>query len=212
MDSKRRYPASFLAACAIGLFLFVPGILGQTPVPRFDDYPIRETFTGKTAPLVLSRAARAYRTRLREAAREKPNFAGHFIVTTWGCGTECVTGAIIDAKTGRVFMLPTTLCCWGAGVDNKFNPVEFRLNSNLIVLSGARNEKEGDEATRFYKFERNQLALIRSIPRQLLLFLAPRPALGLQCGSSAQTAWQCAASPLLLAFFFESEKCVGCFF
>ena len=62
-------------------------------------------------------------------------------------------------------MLPTTLCCWGAGVDEKFNPVEFRPNSRLIILSGARNEKEGDLATRFYKFENNQLALIRSIPR-----------------------------------------------
>ena len=45
------------------------------------------------------------------------------------------------------------------------NPVEFRPNSKLIVLSGARNEKEGNAATRFYKFENNRLALIRSIPR-----------------------------------------------
>jgi hypothetical protein len=134
-------------------------------LPRFTDYPVSESFTGKNAPLILSREARPYRTRLNEAARQKPNFAGHFIVTTWGCGTECVLGAIIDAVTGRVFMLPTTLCCWGANVDEEFNPVEFRPNSKLIILSGARNEKEGDLATRFYKFENNRLILIRSIPR-----------------------------------------------
>ena len=74
-------------------------------------------------------------------------------------------GAIIDASTGRVFMLPTTLCCWGADVDEKFNPVEFRPNSKLIILSGARNEKEGDGAARFYKFDNNRLVLIRSILR-----------------------------------------------
>jgi hypothetical protein len=49
----------------------------------------------------LTRAAREFRTRLREAARDKPNFAGRFIGTTLGCGTECVQGAIIDARTGR---------------------------------------------------------------------------------------------------------------
>jgi hypothetical protein len=37
--------------------------------------------------------------------------------------------------------------------------------SELIILSGARNEKEGDEATRFYRFDNNRLVLIRTIPR-----------------------------------------------
>ena len=69
----------------------------QTAVPRFGDYPVNERFAGKTAPLFRSREARMYRTRLSEAAHENPNFAGHFIVSTWGCGTECVMGAIINA-------------------------------------------------------------------------------------------------------------------
>jgi hypothetical protein len=147
---------------AVALFVWSLNVNAQTGVPRFSDYPVNESYSGKTAPLVFTREARMYRTRLREAAREKPNFAGHFIVTTWGCGTECVTGAIIDARTGRVFMLPFTLCCWGADVDEKFEPVEFRRNSKLIIFSGARNEKEGDNATRFYKFEKNRLALVSS--------------------------------------------------
>jgi hypothetical protein len=155
---------NILTAGAIASFICISVAHAQAP-PRFTDYPVKEHFNSQTAPLVLSREARVYRTRLKEAAREKPNFAGHFIVTTWGCGTECIMGAIIDANTGRVFMLPTTLCCWGASVDEKFNPVEFRSNSKLIILSGARNEKEGDEATCFYKFENNRLVLIRSIPR-----------------------------------------------
>jgi hypothetical protein len=150
---------------AVGWFVFCASVASAQKLPRFMDYPVSESFSGKTAPLVLSREARMYRTCLNEAARQKPNFAGHFIVTTWGCGTECIMGAIIDSAKGRVFMLPTTLCCWGANVDEKFNPVEFKANSKLIILSGARNEKEGDAATRFYKFENNRLVLVRSIPR-----------------------------------------------
>ena len=154
-----------LSIAAMALFVCTCSVSGQTGVPRFNDYQVNEHFAGKTAPLVLSREARMYRTRLKEAARERPNFDGHYVVTTWGCGTECIMGAIVDARTGAVFMLPTTLCCWGANVDDKFNPVEFPLNSKLIILSGARNEKEGDDATRFYKFEHNRLVLIRSISR-----------------------------------------------
>jgi len=150
---------------AIVLFVATLNANGQAGVPRFDDYPVSERFNGKTAPLVLTRAAREFRTRLREAARDKPNFAGHFIVTTWGCGTECVQGAIIDARTGRVFMLPFSLCCWGAevGVDDRFKPVEFRLDSSLIFLSGARNGKDGDYATRFYRFRDNRLVVLKSV-------------------------------------------------
>lgn len=152
-------------AAAIALFVGTLSVTAQTGTPRFTDYPVSERYTGKTAPLVLSRAAREFRTRLRQAAREKPNFAGRFIVATWGCGTECVEGAIIDARTGHVFMLPFSLCCWAAtGVDESFKPVEFRPNSSLIVLSGARNEKEGDLATRFYRFQKNRLVLLKSIP------------------------------------------------
>jgi len=144
-------------------FSFV--ITGQAQTPQFKDYAVSERFTGKVASPVLTGESRNYRTRLRDAARGKPNFAGHFIVTYWGCGTECVEGAIIDAHSGHVFMLPTTLCCWGMDVDDKFEPITYRPDSKLIILAGARNEKEGDNATRFYKFENSQLVLIKSVPR-----------------------------------------------
>jgi len=137
----------------------------QERVPQFKDYPVREQYRGEThAPLLGSREARMFRTRLREAARGKPNFAGRYIVATWGCGTACLQGALIDARTGRVYMLPATRCCWQA-VDENFKPVEFRPDSRLIILSGSRNEKEGDEGTHFYKFENNRFVLIRTVRR-----------------------------------------------
>jgi hypothetical protein len=150
---------------AVALFAGTLNVTAQTGIPRFNDYPVNERYTGKTAPPVLSKAARQFRTRLRQAAPEKPNFAGHFIVVTWGCGTECVEGAIIDAKTGQAFMLPFSLCCWGpgTGVDDNFKPVEFRLNSSLIVLSGARDEKDGDYGTRFYRFQNHRFLLVKTI-------------------------------------------------
>jgi hypothetical protein len=161
MTMQKLLTGSVLVGVAL---LATLNVNAQTGVPRFTDYPVHEKYVGKTAPLVLSREARMFRTRLNDAARGKPNFAGRFIVTTWGCGTECMQGAIIDAKTGRVFMLPFSLCCWAPStVDENFKPVEFRLNSNLIVLAGARNEKDGDYATRFYRWQNNRLVLLKTV-------------------------------------------------
>jgi hypothetical protein len=140
------------------------GLALQSPVPKFKDYPAPPTTIEQNAPLVLTRSDRNYRTRLREAAKEKPNFAGHYIVVIWGCGSECVVGAAIDAQTGRVFWIPHSTCCWGI-VDDKFAPVEFRLDSSLIIFSGLRDEKEGDDGTHFYNFKNGRFIHIRSVPK-----------------------------------------------
>jgi hypothetical protein len=49
-------------------------------------------------------------------------------------------------------------------VDDKFQPVLFRLNSTLIILSGLRNEKDGDQGAHFYTLQNDQFVHIRDIP------------------------------------------------
>lgn len=72
-------------------------------MPRFKYYPVTEIYKGKNAPLKLTRADKKFKTRLKEAVDNyQANFAGHYILTTWGCGTNCPDGAIIDARNGRV--------------------------------------------------------------------------------------------------------------
>jgi hypothetical protein len=51
------------------------------------------------------------------------------------CGTECVQGAIIDARTGRVFMLPFSLCCWGTDVGVKIGSSRWNFASTAALLS-----------------------------------------------------------------------------
>lgn len=127
----------------------------QSKMPQFRNYPAAASLTSANAPLKLTRGDRSYQTRLREAAKEKPNFAGHYILAAWGCGAECLMGAVIDAQTGKVYWFDFTICCWGATDDN-FEPIEFRKDSKLIVFSGLRNEREGDDGAHFYKFENNR--------------------------------------------------------
>jgi hypothetical protein len=95
--------------------------------PRASDYPATPFAGAHADPDVRSdpRSAR-YRTQLRNWAREKPNFAGHYVLATWGCGTGCTEIAIIDVASGAVFHpmptrrlgAPTSAPCataWTAG-------------------------------------------------------------------------------------------------
>ena len=83
---------------------------------------------------------------LREAAGQEPNFAGHYILTGWACGSSCIQTVAIDAITGLTIWLPVTLCCWDPGVDD---PRSFRRDSRLLVLRGQRNEAGGQGPWRY---------------------------------------------------------------
>jgi hypothetical protein len=95
--------------------------------PQFDDYLARDTFPSPPAGVDLRSApgARRYRTRLTEGAKEGPNFAGHYTVVEWGCGSPCWQFAIIDARTGQILLY-----------DPKafyIRPPLFRRDSRLLI-------------------------------------------------------------------------------
>lgn len=75
--------------------------------PKLDNYPVTETWQGHAASVqVTSRSEHQFRTQLRKAAQKPPDFAGHYRFAFWGCGTQCVGGALIDLETGKVFQPP----------------------------------------------------------------------------------------------------------
>jgi hypothetical protein len=141
--------------CAAAVLVSHSVALAQGRAPRFRDYPVGGIYRGRAVRVVLTPDNRLFRTRLRAAARQPPNFAGHYVVTTWGCGTGCRSGAVIDLKTGRVYPLPHQLCCWPYGEPPYPEPLEFRAGSRLLVLTGARaatETEEGEVGRHFYEF------------------------------------------------------------
>jgi len=136
--------------------------LAAADAPRFQDYPAK-VYSGPVHASDLSAhpEARTYRTRLKNAAKAQVNFAGEFILTSWGCGTTCIMGAVFNAKTGQVTFLPSTVCCWG-DVDDDFRPIKTRADSRLIVLSGLRNEEEPMGA-HFYEFRDGEFQFIQTV-------------------------------------------------
>jgi len=96
-------------------------------LPRFDDFPVRPTFSGRPLPVNLLSHPRAlrFRDRLISGAKIGPNFAGHYTVVRLDCGTDCQQPVILDARTGGVVMAPFS------------TQVGFRihLNSRLIIAN-----------------------------------------------------------------------------
>jgi hypothetical protein len=141
------------------------GLVGfaQPAAPRFEEYPAAGKYNGKNAAVVLAgKDDREYRTQLRDAARKQPDFAGHYVVAQWGCGGGCVMGAAIDLNTGTVAWFPGTICCW-AETDDKFEPVRYKLTSRLIVFSGERNEKDGDDGQHYYELKDGKFVHVLSV-------------------------------------------------
>lgn len=121
--------------------------------PKFSNYPVTNLYTGKNAPIKLTRENRVFRTRLTKASKEKPDFAGRYILASWGCGHQCLMGGVIDAKTGKVYRLPFSICCWGSDYDDNFEPIDYRIDSKLVIFTGARDMAAGDAGKHFYIFD-----------------------------------------------------------
>src|SRR5438552_10207925 len=81
--------------------------IGQARQPQFQDFPVSNVWHGKNAKLRLrTYNEKLFLTRLTEAAKGPPDFAGHYKIAGWGCGSVCASGALIDLKTGAIHPLP----------------------------------------------------------------------------------------------------------
>ena len=170
---KKEIAAVFIAMLFAGaeptseVFARASSLNPRADTPRFEDFPVAEAeqFKGKPAAVKLvSPEARKYRTVIREGSREEPNFAGHYTIIEWGYGAGCVQFAVVDAKTGSVFM-PSFYVGPRALVEGETaepeEPLQYRIDSKLLIVSGSRNEK--GEGVYYYKWDGKRLELIKTV-------------------------------------------------
>jgi len=118
----------FVPACFFSLVAVTAVASESLP---FDKYPSR-IFRGKPAvPQLRTPLALEHRTAIRNGAKHGPNFAGHYTVVDWGCGTSCGVYVIMDARTGEIHEPPEI----SKGVDLGIAGPEFRPNSKLMVVA-----------------------------------------------------------------------------
>jgi hypothetical protein len=150
----------FLTRAIFILVVCVVSITAQQKrLPRFEDYAVRENYKGKVASVKLASAgARMFRTMLRQDAKEGINFAGHYIIATWGCGSDCHSFGIIDAKTGNVYF-SDLISFVGGQLSQEEDRLQYRKNSRLLIVAGAKNDEEIGKF--YYEWKNNHLRLIR---------------------------------------------------
>lgn len=104
---------------------------------RFDGYPTKNTFNGKTAKLNMKdQYVRTFRTQLREVlAENRPNAAGKYSTFGFGYGSSgCIEAGAIDHTTGTPIQLGDLML----GCGNSDEDGDFRSDpkSNLVIVSG----------------------------------------------------------------------------
>ena len=176
----------FATLVAIALLTNTRMVWAQDGMPRFKDYPVTEMFVGRLAPPILvGPEQRMFRTRIRNAVLKgegvvadseskrlltKPgtNFAGKYVVVMWGCGSQCVMMAIVDAETGSVYDPPLS----GTGTE-LFVPLDdlsnmetaFRRDSSLMILRNAcRDFKDRRSCgTYYFNWKDNRFELVKFV-------------------------------------------------
>lgn len=130
----------------------------ESEPPKFSHY-LSEPYDGPRASVnLVSDFDKNFRTRIRGTQSQPVNFAGEYVLSTWGCGTSCSMGVAVSSRTGRVVALPGTACCWKGEGER----VIFKKNSRLLVLAGLINEG-GKYGAHFYELKNDQFVHVKTI-------------------------------------------------
>ena len=143
--------------------------------PGFGSYPVAwqsgPPHGIAAEPILGSRKAKQYRSVIRAEFHQPANFAGHYRIALWGCGTDCRDFAILDKKTGKVYTMPGVNEIAGV-MGNDDERVDFRPDSRLLVISGCFNDdcipdntRDNPKAGKYhYLWNGKKLQLIHASP------------------------------------------------
>jgi len=132
---------------------------------KFQDFAVSDIFQGKPAlPILATQAQRMFRTAIRRAVAKGPNFAGHFTIAAWGCGAGCVSAALVDTKTGRIYSMPfgsLSMPIQENEADRQYQGPVYQLKSRLFIADGCLDEDEKSCGTHYYEWKDHQFRLLR---------------------------------------------------
>ena len=100
---------------------------------QFDKYKVDKVYKGQLASPNFSTdpEARYYITSIKEGCKEKGvDFAGHYTIVQWGCGTICSKMAIVDRISGQIIysQIPFDATDGHSG-DN------YKIDSRMLIIN-----------------------------------------------------------------------------
>jgi hypothetical protein len=71
--------------------------------PDYTSYATTQSFSGRAmVDFSTNEAAAHHRTAITKDIADGVNFAGKYVVSTWGCGDGCKGLAVINAESGKI--------------------------------------------------------------------------------------------------------------
>ena len=144
------------------------------PLPEFSDFSVSDEsiFTGTPAPAILSSEIdKSFKTRVKDAAKAEVNFAGHYTLSSWGCGSGCEQVVVVDAETGKTVWLPFFL--YYSPTDPEVEEgLEYKKDSKLLIINAQKfydNEKDDVETEEsgynrhYFKLEDGEFIQLKSL-------------------------------------------------
>jgi len=166
MGVRNKIGALALVACICLPLSTDSGKLQTRSSPEFSDFHVEQVYSGRNATPKVTAEWQSFKTRIREAASQPPNFAGAYRIVEWGCGSDCVRFVLLDLKSGSVHAPPFESLWLDAFAKYGWygKGLEYRSDSRLLIADGCPDEKC---ATYYYEWTEGAFHLIRAIPRHL---------------------------------------------
>jgi hypothetical protein len=150
-----------------GCYPITAADLVRKDAPAFEAYPAKPVKLKTTKLNIASnREARFFKSELRRGCAKGPNFAGHYTVAQWSCGTDCVEFAVVEATTGKVIFADDFALVSGSHVDAKefengaagaLPLLRYKPDSRLLIVVGALDEDPKREGAFYYVLEKDRL-------------------------------------------------------
>jgi hypothetical protein len=114
---------------------------------NFEDYAVADIYKDKVSPVDFASDydARKFREQILLNSKKGPNFAGHFTVAKWNCGTACQQYAVIDSKNGKIIEFES---------QAKYD-IDYKIDNRILTVNPYNNlslEKTfpADAMTRYF--------------------------------------------------------------
>lgn len=107
-------------------------VIAEWEKAKPEDASAKEMYVGPIATVNFDGAfpeAKRVSNAITSAVSKGPNFAGHFTIAEWACGTNCQDHAIVDVATGNVVVL---------GIPSE-GGLRFNAGSSLIMTNPPNN-------------------------------------------------------------------------
>lgn len=106
----------------------------------FEKYKVETLSTYQKAKInyLSNPTAKYFKTRITNGYNSgKIDFAGYYITITWGCGTGCIDGAMVDTRDGKVYDLPLgeSTYYYGCALSDTESCEEYKPNSRLFITT-----------------------------------------------------------------------------